>query len=105
MDSGQHTGTSILPAKKASNSFLDTSNNDRCIIPKLIGKKTEHGITVYNPDILGGLFKDRAISWLDRVCPRIFKIQAITMQDATVFKFTMQHAAGDAVGTYLAIGG
>src|ERR1700712_3073382 len=99
MDSGQHTETSILPAKKVSDSFLGTRDDDRCIMPDVIGKKTEHGITVYNPDILGGLFKDSATSWMDRLCPRMFKIQAITMQDATVFKFTMQHAAGDAVGT------
>jgi hypothetical protein len=78
-------------------------HDDRQIPPDLAGTKTEHGITVYDADILGDLFDKNATSWSNRLCPRIFTIQAVTMQDATVFKFTMQHAAGDAVGMYQAI--
>jgi hypothetical protein len=39
-------------------------------------------------------------SWHDTLFPRIFAIQAVILHESTVFKFTMQHAAGDAVSMY-----
>jgi hypothetical protein len=62
--------------------------------------KTEYGITVYDAAILHDLFDNNETSWSNLLCPRVLTIRAVTMQDATVFKFTMQHAAGDAVGRY-----
>lgn len=73
--------------------------DDRQILPDLVGTKTKDGVTVYDANTLGDLFDNNSIAWSDRLRPRIFTIQAVTMQDATVLKFTMQHAAGDAVGT------
>jgi hypothetical protein len=64
----------------------------------LAGTRTEFGITVYDANVLGDLFKENQISWYNRLRTRIFTIQAVTTQDATVFKFTIQHAAGDALG-------
>lgn len=64
----------------------------------MAGARARDGITVYDANVLGNLFDDSKISWSDRLRPRIFTLQAVTLEDATVFKFTMQHAAGDAVG-------
>jgi hypothetical protein len=89
------------PAKEASDGFLSIRSDDRQILPDLAGTRTEHGITVYDANSLGILFNNKRTSWRNRLCPRLFTIQAIIMQDATIFKFTMQHAAGDAVGMSL----
>jgi hypothetical protein len=64
----------------------------------MAGTEVGDGITVYDANTLGDLFDNNTISWSERLRPRIFTIQAVTTEDATVFKFTMQHAAGDAVG-------
>jgi hypothetical protein len=77
---------------------LSLRNDYRRILPDLAGTKTDDGVTVYDASTLAALFDNYAVSWPNRLRPRIFSIQAVTMQDATVFKFTMQHAAGDAVG-------
>jgi hypothetical protein len=97
----QHTAISKEPAKEASDDFLSIRSDDHQILPDLAGTKTEQGIIVYDATVLGDLFDNKAMSWSNRLCPRIFTIQAVTMQDATVLKFTMQHAAGDAVGVSL----
>jgi hypothetical protein len=96
----QHTAVSKRAAKAASDGFLSVRHDYRRILPDLAGTKTDNGITVYDANVLGDLFDHNAISWPNRLRPRIFSIRAVTMQDATVFKFTMQHAAGDAVGVY-----
>ena len=66
----------------------------------MAGARAKDGITVYNAKVLGDLFDDSKIPWSNRLRPRIFTVQAVTLEDATVFKFTMQHAAGDAVGMF-----
>lgn len=58
---------------------------------------------MHDGDSLNRIFSDGKRSWLNTLCPRIFAIHAVIFQDATVFKFTMQHAAGDAVGKRLTI--
>jgi hypothetical protein len=94
----QHTAASARPAKKASDGFFSICTDNRRILPDLAGTKTESGITVYDANVLGSLFNETQISWYNRLRTRIFTIQAVTTQDATVFKFTIQHAAGDALG-------
>jgi hypothetical protein len=62
-----------------------------------------HGITIYDSNTLNDVFRSCKKSWYNTLCPMIFTIQAVILLDATVFKFTMQHAAGDAVGECLQI--
>lgn len=84
---------------------MSVRSEDRQILPELAGTKAKGGIAVHDANVLGDLFDDSKISWSNRLRPRIFTVQAVTMKDATVFKFTMQHAAGDAVGTFSPIAG
>lgn len=79
---------------------MSVRSEDRQILPELAGTKAKERIAVYNANVLGDLFDDNKIPWSYRLRPRIFTIQAVTLEDATVFKFTMQHAAGDAVGMF-----
>ena len=83
-----------------SDGFLNVRGEYRRVLPDLSGTKIGNSVTVYDANVLGDLFDADAISWSNRLRPQIFTIQAVIAQDATVFKFTMQHAAGDAVGMF-----
>lgn len=94
----QHTALSKRADKKASDGFLSVRSENRRILPELAGTKAKGSITVHNANVLGDLFDDSTISWSNRLRPHIFTVQAVALEDVTVFKFRMQHAAGDAVG-------
>lgn len=97
----QHTALSKRADKKASDGFLSFRTENRQILPELAATKAKGSITVHNANVLGDLFDDSTISWSNRLRPHIFTVQAVALEDATVFKFRMQHAAGDAVGMFL----
>jgi hypothetical protein len=75
--------------------------DDKNILPSLTGTTVSHGITKHDSNALNDVFSSCKRSWRDTLYPRIFTIQAVLFLDATVFKFTMQHVAGDAVGERL----
>jgi hypothetical protein len=75
--------------------------NDKSVLPSVTGTTVSHGIKTYDSKALNDIFSSCKKSWRDTLCPRIFTIQAVLLLDATVFKFTMQHVAGDAVGKRL----
>jgi hypothetical protein len=94
----QHTAVSKRAVKEVSDDFLSVRHDYRRVLPDLAGTKSDGGVTVHDANAIGDLFDLDMIHWPKGLWPRIFTNQAVTMQDATVFKFTMQHAAGDAVG-------
>ena len=57
-------------------------------------------IEIYDSKVVHDLFGNGAKTWTDFFRPRILVIQAAILQDATVLKFTVQHAAGDATGKH-----
>lgn len=64
--------------------------------PDLIGDVNSHGVAVYDSKILRDLSLRNNTNWVDLLWPQIFHIHAVICRHMTVFKFTIQHAAGDA---------
>ena len=81
--------------------MLSIRVDDRNVQQDLAGTTSSCGITTYDGNTLNDVFRSYERSWRDTLCPRIFTIQAVIFLDATVFKFTIQHVAGDAVGQCL----
>jgi len=75
--------------------------DDQNVLPDLTGTITSPGITTYDSKTLHNVFTKSKRSWHDTLCSRIFAIEVVILRDATVFKFMMQHAAGDAIGKCL----
>jgi hypothetical protein len=100
---GVHSGVvaTEIPAKLVDDSSLSIRIDDKNILQDLTGTTNSCGITTYDGNTLNDIFRSCRRSWHDTLCPRIFTVQAVIFLDATVFKFTMQHVAGDAVGQYL----
>ena len=67
-------------------------------MPDLSGSTVSPGITAYDGNLLNDVFSSIKKSWRDIVSPTNFAIQVVVFRDGTAFKFSMQHAAGDAVG-------
>jgi hypothetical protein len=96
----QRNASDDIPATSIHDGFFDVQTIDQCILPSLIECKRSGSIERYDAEILHGLFRKGAKTWTDCFRPRIVVIQAAILRDATVLKFTVQHAAGDASGVY-----
>ncbi|KAM0715209.1 hypothetical protein Q7P37_009674 [Cladosporium fusiforme] len=83
--------------KSIDNGFFTTQSYDTCILKLLSGHKANDDVEIYDASVLHKLFSKKSQKLIDRMQPRIFSIHVAQMKDATVFKFTMQHMAGDAV--------
>jgi hypothetical protein len=80
--------------------LLRVYTEDLFLMPDLSGSTVSPGITAYDGNLLNDVFSSIKKSWRDIVSPTNFAIQVVVFRDGTAFKFSMQHAAGDAVGKY-----
>lgn len=88
------------PAKSCRDGFFEVRIVNESIFPALAATGSPGGIEVHNSRPLDVLFRNLPKALKDRLYPRVLVIKAVIMQDATVMKFTVQHAAGDATGRY-----
>lgn len=96
----QRTYADEIPATSIHDGFFDVKTIDRAILPSLNECRRSGDIDIYDSKIVHDLFGNGAKTWTDFFRPRILVVQAAIMQDATVLKFTVQHAAGDATGKH-----
>ncbi|KAM0695555.1 hypothetical protein Q7P36_005915 [Cladosporium allicinum] len=88
------------PTSSAYDGFFDFRTLDVNILPRIAGSHFNHGTIVYDATILDHFCKQTFRTWDDIFHPRLFTIQAVLTRDATILKFTLQHAAGDVLGLY-----
>lgn len=97
----QRSCATEVPAKSVDDGFLNIRMDEHNVLPDLTGTTTSPGITAYDSNTLNDLFRKSKKSWKNTLYPRIFAIQVVILRDAAVFKFSMQHTAGDAIGMCL----
>jgi hypothetical protein len=96
----QRTYADETPATSIHDGFFDVKTIDRSILPLLSECRRSGDVEIYDSKVVHDLFGNGAKTWTDFFRPRILVIQAAILQDATVLKFTVQHAAGDATGKH-----
>jgi hypothetical protein len=101
----QRTYADETPATSIHDGFFDVKTIDRAILPSLNECRRSGDIDIYDSKVVHELFGNGAKTWTDFFRPRVLVIQAAIMQDATVLKFTVQHAAGDATGKHFGMNG
>lgn len=88
------------PADSCRDGFFEVRVVNESILPALAASGSPGGIEVHDPRPLDVLFRNMPKALNSRFYPRVFVVQAAIMQDATVMKFTVQHAVGDATGRF-----
>jgi hypothetical protein len=89
------------PTTSAYDGFLDLRALQSTTLPHLTGSRLSDDVIEYDGTILERLFGRKLGTWTDVFNPRVLVIKAVLLRDATVFKFILQHAAGDAIGEML----
>lgn len=78
--------------------FFSLRTSGSTTLPELVGLPLSGEIIEYDGTVLEQLFEKRISTWTDLFHPRILTIEAVLLADATVLKFTIQHAASDTLG-------